>query len=161
MYIIIAAIGKNNELGKNNDLIWHLPGDLRFFKETTMNKTLLMGKNTFDSLPKVLPGRKHIVLSFEDFNCDSDMVEIYTNKDEMMKKYDQSNEEIFISGGASMYKMFLPVCDKMYLTHINAEEKNADVYFPEFSEFDWQTKVVHEGEDNGISYKMVEYTRKK
>ena len=62
---------------------------------------------------------------------------------------------------ASMYKMFLPICEKMYLTHINAEENAADVYFPEFSEFDWQTKVVHEGEDNGISYKMVEYTRKK
>lgn len=159
MYIIIAAIGKNNELGKNNDLIWHLPGDLKFFKKTTMNKTILMGKNTFDSLPKVLPNRKHIVLSFEDFKCDSDMVKIYTDKEKMLSEVNPE-EEVYISGGASMYKMFLPICEKMYITHIDAEDKNADVYFPQFNKEEFNAKVVETGEDSGIKYTMVEYTRK-
>ena len=77
MFSIIAAVGKNNELGKNNNLIWHLPNDLKFFKEKTMNKKIIMGSNTFDSLPGLLPNRYHIILTHK--NNYPDEVEVFHN----------------------------------------------------------------------------------
>lgn len=160
---IIAAIGKNRELGKNGDLIWHIPEDLKYFKEKTMGKTIVMGKNTFNSLPKLLPGRKHVILSDDDtFNKDiGDSVVLY-NKEDLMNylNTDLKNEEVFISGGASMYSMFVDICDKMYLTRICAEDKEADVYFPEFFLEDWDEELEYECTDNGIDIKHVLYIRK-
>jgi len=156
---IIAAIGKNNELGKNNDLIWHLPNDLKFFKQMTTGKTILMGKNTFDSLPGLLPNRKHIVLHFSnDFSNTN--IEVFNNIDEFFKKYENTDEEIFIIGGASIYKQFINMVDTMYLTEINAEDEFADVYFPSFNKDEWEKEIIKENSDNEIYYKHVKYLRK-
>lgn len=160
MFVIIAAIGKNRELGKNNSLIWHLPADLKFFKETTLDKKIIMGKNTFDSLKKTLPRRKHIVLASEKFDCDDENVIIYTNKDKLINDYIDTDEEIFICGGASIYSLFLPFCKKMYLTHINEQENSADVYFPEYNIENYNYKVLKSDIDNNISYSIVEYIKK-
>ena len=157
-YSIIAAIGKNRELGKDNDLIWSLPGDLKFFRNTTSGHTIIMGRNTFDSLPRMLPNRKHIVLSSrEDFPSE---VEVYKELKSILEKYKESSEEIFIIGGASVYAQFLEHSDKMYLTEIDAEDKNADVFFPEFNHEDYTSELIKENEDNGVKYKHMVYRRK-
>ena len=156
-YSIIAAIGKNRELGKDNDLIWSLPGDLKFFRNTTSGHTIIMGRNTFDSLPRMLPNRKHIVLSSrEDLPSE---VEVYKELKSILEKYKDSDEEIFIIGGASIYSLFLEYCDKLYLTEIDSEEE-ASVYFPEFDKSLYNSEELGNNSDNGISYKHVLYSRK-
>ena len=154
-YSIIAAIGKNRELGKNNDLIWNLPGDLKFFRNVTSGHTIIMGRNTFDSLPRMLPNRKHIVLTSRS-GLPSE-VEVYKELKSILEKYKDSSEEIFIIGGASIYELFLEYCDKLYLTEIDASEETASVYFPAFDKNLYEKDILGENEDNGISYKYVLY----
>ena len=157
-YTIIAAIGKNRELGKDNSLIWHLPNDLKFFKEVTNNHAIIMGRKTFESLPRMLPNRKHIVLtSSENFPSE---VEIYKELKQILESYRDSQEEIFIIGGASIYSQFLEHSDKMYLTEIDAEDKDADVFFPAFNREEYTSELIKENEDNGIKYKHMVYRRK-
>lgn len=157
-YTIIAAIGKNRELGKDNDLIWHLKGDMKFFRETTTGHSIIMGRKTLESLPKLLPNRQHIVLSSSD-NFSSE-IEHYKTLKELLESLKDKNEEIFIIGGASIYKEFIDKVDKMYLTEIDAECKNADAYFPEFNKEEWRREVLKEAEDNSIQYKHVLYKKK-
>lgn len=157
-YSIIAAIGKNRELGKNNDLIWSLPGDLKFFRNITSGHTIVMGRNTFDSLPGMLPNRKHIVLtSRSDLPSE---VEVYRELKSILEKYKDCSEEIFIIGGASIYELFLEYCDKLYLTEIDSEDRDASVYFPKFDESLYNREELLSNEDNGISYKHILYTKK-
>jgi dihydrofolate reductase len=157
-YSIIAAIGKNNELGKDNNLIWHLPNDLKFFRKVTSGKTIIMGRKTFESLPHMLPNRKHIVLSSsEDF---PEEVTVYKDFKELLESLKDTKEEIFIIGGSSIYKLFIDYADNMYLTLIDAECKDADAYFPSFNENDWNQELLAENEDEGIKYKHVLYRRK-
>ena len=163
--IIIAAIGKNMELGKNGDLIWHIPEDLKYFREKTMGKTIVMGKNTFNSLPKLLPGRKHVILSEDDdFNKDIGDSLVFYNKEELMNylNTELKDEDVFITGGASMYSMFINICDKMYLTRIEADDKEADVYFPKFNPKDWNTGVEKEyiSDDIGVRHTWWERRNK-
>ncbi|MBR4177835.1 MAG: dihydrofolate reductase [Bacilli bacterium] len=158
-YSIIAAIGKNNELGKDNGLIWHLPGDLKFFKETTTGKTIIMGRKTFESLPRMLPNRHHIVIS----RCNNfpSEVEVYNSLEDLLDAKKGIDEELFVIGGASIYKLFLDYSDKLYLTEIDAECKDADAYFPSFNKEEWDKEELFSNEDNDISYKHVLYKRKK
>ena len=159
---LIAAIGKNGELGKDNTLIWHLKEDLAFFKEQTMGKPIIMGMNTFKSLPKLLPGRKHIVLTSKT-NLDIDpSVEIVHTKAELFDLVDTLDDEVFIIGGARVYAEFIEYASKLYLTEIDAEEKTADVYFPEFDHDDYERSVLSEHVDptNDIHYKHVLYKKK-
>lgn len=156
---MIAAIGKNNELGKKNGLIWHLPNDLKFFKDTTNGKTVVMGRNTFLSLPKKLPNRKHIVVNNikdENFGDDVIICDSIENTIEEIKNYD----EVFIIGGASIYTQFLPYTNKLYLTEINAEDNSADVYFPIFDKNEWNRTVLSSNNDGDISYDHILYERK-
>lgn len=155
---IIAAIGANYELGEGNKLIWHLPGDLHFFKEMTMGKTMVMGSNTFYSLPRMLPGRKHIVLTSKTIDI-PDVITIHS-KEELLEYLKELKQEIMIIGGSSIYRQFIEYADKMYLTHIDATRKTADAYFPRFNIDEWNSQVLKTGNDNGISYKHVLYRRK-
>lgn len=157
--ILIGAIGKNNELGKNNGLIWYLPGDLKFFKENTINHTIVMGYNTFVSLPKLLVKRKHIVLTTKNISF-PDGVIVYNNKESVIEYAKNTNEDIFIIGGASVYKEFISVSDRLLLTEIDATCKDADVYFPEFNKDEWNKDIISENEYNDIKYKHVLYKRK-
>lgn len=152
-FSIIAAIGKNNELGKDNNLIWHLPNDLKFFKEVTSNHTIVMGRKTFESLPRMLPNRHHIVLSSSN-NFPSE-VEVFNDLESLINEYKDSSEEIFIIGGASVYSLFLKYCDKLYLTMIDSECEDADAYFPLFDSDEYECELLKENEDNGIFYKHV------
>lgn len=156
MIVLIAAIGKNNELGKNNDLIWRLPNDFKFFKEITMGKTVVMGFNTYKSLPKKLVGRTMIVLTSKNIN-EEDII-IYHDINKLLSDY--KNKEIFIIGGASIYKAFIDKVDTMYLTEIDASDDKADVYFPSFNKSEWNYELLNENSDNNIKYRHVRYRRK-
>ena len=156
---IIAAIGKNNELGKSNELIWKLPNDLQFFRDVTMGKDIIMGSNTFYSLPKLLPLRKHIVLSSKDI--DNSEILVIHNRCELIEYLKTKKEEVFIIGGSSIYSQMLDLVDTLYLTEIDAIEKDADCYFPRIDYSDWDSNLLGSNKDNGISYKHVLYKRKK
>lgn len=156
-YSIIAAIGKNNELGKNNDLIWHLKDDLKFFREITSNHTIIMGRKTFESLPKMLPNRHHIVISSSN-NFPSE-VEVFKDLKSLNEKYKDSIEELFVIGGGSIYKAFIDIADKLYLTEIDAEDKQADTYFPEFDKSLFESTVIKENESDEIKYRHILYKR--
>lgn len=156
MIELIAAIGKNNELGKNNDLIWRLLNDLKFFKEITMGKTVVMGFNTYKSLPKKLVGRTMIVLTSKNIN-EEDII-IYHDINKLLSDY--KDKEIFIIGGASIYKAFIDKVDTMYLTEIDASDDKADVYFPSFNKSEWNYELLNENSDNNIKYRHVRYKRK-
>ena len=152
---IICAIGKNNEIGKNNNLIWHLPKDLKFFKEQTLNKTVVMGYNTYKSLPKKLPNRNMIVL----YDKEIEGVKTYPNEYIMIQ--DLNEDEIYIIGGASLYDRFINIADEMYLTEINATDKEADTYFPKFDKRNWDSISLGKENDNNIDYEFKHYIRKK
>lgn len=154
---IIAAIGKNNELGINNELIWHLKEDLKFFKEETMNHKIIMGYNTFLSLPKLLPGRTHIVLTHHEI--DNKEVIVFSDFEELLNYLKTLNEEVYVIGGASIYKLFLNVADELVLTEIDREAL-ADAYFPSFNKEEYDKELIDEHTENDISYKHIRYRRK-
>ena len=153
---IIAAIGRNNELGKDNDLIWHFKEDMKFFKETTMGSTVIMGRKTFESLPFALPGRQNIVISRNpDYVAEGAFVTDSIEKAIALSE----REEIFCIGGASLYKAFLPFAEKLYLTEIEAEYSDADVYFPQFEKALYEKEFIAEYCVGDIHFSHVLYKR--
>ena len=128
---MIAAVGKNLELGRKNDLIWRFKEDMTFFREQTMGKPMVMGYNTFKSLPKVLPGRKHIVLCFEKVDLGED-VDVVTSMDELLDKINEY-PEVMIIGGASIYQQMIDYSNKLILTEVDAEAAQTpisdDIYY--------------------------------
>ena len=157
MISIIAAIGKNNELGKDNNLIWHIKDDLINFKNLTMNKKIVMGASTYKSLPKKLEGRKYIILSSK--LTDAGDAKIYKDFNELLNYIQSLDEEVMIIGGSSIYKLFLPYADRLYLTEIDAEEKDADAYFPTFDKSKYKKSIIKEINEGNIKYKFVLYER--
>ena len=155
---LIAAVGKNRELGKDNDLIWHLKEDLKYFKEITNNNTIIMGRKCFESLPGLLPNRKNLILTNnKDYIVNGAL--IMHNIEEVLEYVKNTDETCFIIGGAKIYEIFLPYCNNLYLTEID-DEKDADVYFPKFDKNMYNSEIVEENEENNIKYKMLVYRRK-
>ena len=156
---IIAAVAQNNALGYKNQLLYHLPDDLKRFKKLTSGHIVIMGKNTYDSLPNgALPNRRNIVLSRsvkELPDCD-----VYTNIDDALESC--GDEEIFIIGGASIYKQMIDKADKIYITEVYDVPENADVFFPEIpEEFDVEYSTVHEADEkHKYSFSLVDYVKK-
>jgi dihydrofolate reductase len=131
---IIAAIGKNRELGKGNELIWRISADLKRVKELTTGHPIIMGRKTFDSIGYPLPHRTNIIISRTQTDIEGCLVfDSLTKAIETAKAIDA--HEIFIFGGASIYADTLPIVDRLYLTVIEAEDEHADAFFPDFSEF--------------------------
>ena len=158
MISMISSVGKNRELGKNNDLIWHIKEDLQNFKKLTMNKYIVMGANTYASLPKRLEGRKYIVLSKHLKEIENGLV--FNNFDDLLEFINKQNDEIMIIGGSSIYKLFIPYADKLYLTEIDSAS-DADAYFPNFDESKYTYNILKENSENEVKYKFVIYERKK
>ena len=156
---MIACVGKNLELGKNNDLIWHLKGDMQFFKEKTINHIVVMGSKTFKALPGVLKDRTNIVLTRKKDNSYPKEVIVFNSISEFLEKYKNTCEEIFIIGGANIYREFLNLADTLYLTEVDSKT-DADVYFPNFDYNLYTKEVLSQNEENGIKYKHVLYRRK-
>ncbi|MBE6072482.1 MAG: dihydrofolate reductase [Clostridium butyricum] len=163
MLSLIVAIANDNVIGKNNKLIWHISNDLKRFKEITSGKKMIMGRKTFESLPGILPNREHIILTRDkNYTVDSNQVTIEYNFDSLLEKYKNSEDEVFIIGGAEIYKQFLPHCKKLYLTKIN-NSFDGDTYFPKI-DYD-NLNIEYESEDfkdekNGFTYKFVNLIRK-
>ena len=160
MISIIAAIGQNGELGKKGDLIWRLNGDMKFFKEKTSYHTIVMGRLTFESLPRLLPNRSHIVLS--RFNLQVPNVKVYHNIQDFLNDYQNTDGEIFNIGGASIYKALLPYASNLYLTEIEASDKKADTYFPTFDKNNYTKEIlsINQDQSSKIKYKHVLYKRR-
>lgn len=162
MLNVIAAIGKNNELGKNGDLVWRIPDDLKKVKELTMGHPIIMGRKTYESIGRPLPGRTNIIItrdsSYEAKGC------VVT--DSLKSALDAAKrapgpDEIFIFGGTSIYEAALPKTDRLYLTSIDAVDKEADTFFPKYT--DDFVMSAHHGvrEYEGLKYEWVELERKK
>jgi dihydrofolate reductase len=152
--ILICALTKNRVIGKDNKLLWHIPEDLQNFKRLTLGNSVIMGKKTFESIgSKPFPGRNNIVLNFVSEEIPG--ATVCTSIPEALDKAREFGKEIFIGGGASIYKQFLPFADKMYLSYVKKEYKG-DVYFPEFDEAEWNVVKREDHEE----FEFVEYERK-
>ena len=162
MLSIIVAVAKNNVIGKDNKLIWHLPEDLKRFKEITSGHKIIMGRKTFESLGRVLPNRKHIILCNDmQMNIEDENVEILDDISKM-DKYITSDEECFVIGGATIYKLLMPYANKMYITKIN-QDFEGDVWFPEIKEEMWKEISREKGlknEENPFDYDYITYVKK-
>ena len=162
MFSLIVAVGENNEIGKNNQLLWHIPEDLKNFKKITMEKTVIMGKNTYKSIGKPLPNRKNIVLSRnpleieekikkdrKKYENENTKLELCDNLQKIIDKYKNSEEEIFIIGGGEIYKKAfeMKIVKRIYMSHVNFSDKNADTYFPKIDLKKWVviTKENYDG----------------
>lgn len=162
MLSIIAAISENNVIGKDNKLLWHLPEDMKRFKTLTTGHTIIMGRKTFESLGRILPDRKHIVLTRDmSYNIDSDWVKVIHNIDEL-EEYINDKEENFVIGGALIYNQLMSKAQKMYITKIH-KSYEGDSYFPKISEEEWKIVEEKQGikdEKNNLDYEFVTYVRK-
>jgi dihydrofolate reductase len=158
---LIVAAGKNNEIGKGNRLLCRLSDDLKRFKTITLGHTVVMGRKTFESLPKgPLVDRRNIVLS-RDKNFTAEGVEVYSSLDyALLKLIDEV--EIFVIGGAQIYEQALPIADKLYLTRIHASFPEADVFFPEIDFRVWRETLRETfpgDEKNPYAFTFLEYER--
>lgn len=170
MISIIAAIGKNRELGKDNKLLWHIPEDFKRFKDLTSGHVVIMGRKTYESLPekfRPLPNRANIVVT-RDMNFNAKGITVCHSIEEALQFAKQEKtsavfplpsptaevKEIFIIGGASIYEQGIKYADKLYLTLVDKEYPDADAFFPEYSEF--KKKVFEEDHKKGnIQFKFI------
>ena len=154
--IIIAAIGRNNELGKQNDLIWHFKEDMQFFKTITTGHTVIMGRKTFESLPKALPNRRNIVISTnKDYIAAG--AEVVTSVEDAVKA--AGGDEVFVIGGGKVYAEMLPLCSKLYLTEIDAVCPEADSYFPVFDKSLYSREKLADYTVDGVHFVHILYTK--
>ena len=161
MLSIIVAKAKNNIIGKDNALIWHLPEDLKRFKTLTTGHTIIMGRKTFESLGRVLPNRHHVILCNDaEMNINDENVEILEDIS-MLDKYVKDSEEHFVIGGATMYRLLMPMCSKMYITEID-KDFDGDVSFPKINLNEWNVVKREEGPEDGensFKYEYVTYEK--
>ena len=170
MFSLIVAIGKNNEIGKNNQLLWHIPEDLKNFKKITTGKTVIMGKNTYESIGNPLPNRVNIVLSrnfleigkkiSEDrkkYENETTKLEFFDDFQKVIEKYKDFPEEVFIIGGGEIYKksLELGIITRIYMSHVDFSDDEADTYFPEIDFEKWVTLT----EENYDGWKFCIYEK--
>lgn len=154
---IIACISQDGGLGMKGDLLWHIPEDMRFFKETTMGSVVVMGRKTFVSIGRALPGRQNIVLSRGGVAAEG--VQCFQAEDELMAWLGEQDGKKFIIGGASLYEKFLPEAEVIYLTEV-AATKPADVFFPKFDREEFDGEELGCGQYQDTEYRIMKYTRK-
>ncbi|MBM7663212.1 dihydrofolate reductase [Bacillus mesophilus] len=162
MISYIVAMDENQVIGRNNELPWHLPADLAYFKRVTMGKPIIMGRKTHESIGRALPGRENIIVtrneSYQSAGC-----RVVHSMDEVRELENEMDEELFVIGGAELFKELLPVTDRLYITHIH-HEFQGDTFFPSI---DWENWVVLErelgikDEKNPYDFEYVLYERKK
>ena len=159
MISIIAAVAKNRAIGFENKLIYWLPNDLKRFKALTTGHTIIMGRNTYLSLPKgALPNRRNVVLSTtikELPGC-----EVFPTLEAALKSC-KEDEDIYIIGGARVYEQAMALADRLCLTEVDDTPKEADAFFPDYSEWTIAEKELHEkDEKHAFNYAFVDYVRK-
>jgi dihydrofolate reductase len=165
---LIVAMGQNREIGKDNDLLWHLPADMKFFKDTTKGKAVIMGRKNYESIPpkfRPLPGRNNIVISR---NADYQAPECYVVTDiqeAIQTAGDLGEEEAFIIGGAQIYDIALQQLelDTLYITEVEASYPDAHAFFPLFNDQNWNKEIIGKqevSEINPIAFTIYRYDRK-
>jgi dihydrofolate reductase len=161
MISIIVAVSEDWGIGKDNELLWHISEDLKRFKRLTFGHTVIMGKKTWESLPvRPLPGRKNIVLTDIPQQCIEYSVTAYSIEDALSKC--QTGEAIFIIGGGSIYRQFMPYADRLYITHVHRKIP-ADVFFPAIDPDIWEVVEKEEypvSENGSIPYTYIIYERR-
>ncbi|MFS0751623.1 dihydrofolate reductase [Oceanobacillus sp. 1P07AA] len=162
MISLLLAMDRNHVIGVNNQLPWHLPKDLRFFKEKTTGNTIIMGRKTFESMGGALPNRKNIVLT-KRTDVQYENTEIIHHIDEI-KKWSKENpeEEYFVIGGANLFKQVMDIADRMYITWID-DSFSGDTFFPDFDKENWVLSSKIKGdkdEKNPYDYYFIQYDRK-
>lgn len=155
--ILIAAIGKNRELGYQNKLIWQIPGDLPRFKQITMGSPIIMGRKTFDSIGHPLPGRQNIVItrnkSWSHIGVDS----AYSSKQALALAVDA--EKVFVIGGSEVYSLYIQFADRMELTEVDDVPTQVDVWFPDYKEYGFVEKFREDNLASSPSFTYVSYIR--
>ncbi|MDA3905439.1 MAG: dihydrofolate reductase [Bacteroidales bacterium] len=162
MLSIIVAIAENGAIGKDNDLIWHLSDDLKRFKALTTSHTVIMGRKTFESLPKgALPNRTNVVLT-KDKNKRFPNCIIINSIQEIVRQYQSDIDEHFVIGGSHIYKALLPFANRIYLTRVH-HSFDADVFFPEIKMEDWKIENEEKhsaSEKNEYDYSFINLVKK-
>lgn len=157
---IIAAMDRNRLIGNNNQLPWHLPADLVHFKRVTMGKPIIMGRKTYESIGRPLPGRTNIVLTrSSDFSAEGVLT---ANTLEQALSHVSAEDEVMIIGGSTIYELTLPEADRLYLTYVE-DSFEGDAWFPDFDLEQWSIVASEEhsaDEKNSSAYRFVTYARK-
>ncbi|MBR5295001.1 MAG: dihydrofolate reductase [Clostridia bacterium] len=162
---MIVAVDMNWAIGKNNDLLFHIPEDMKFFRQKTIGKNVVCGKKTLLSFPgsKPLPDRRHFVLTHSDLEESEDLVKVSSLEDLFEKTKDIPSEEVLVIGGESVYRQLLSKCEKVYVTKIFATDPEADVFFPNLDE-DKAFYLAEEGDrtvsKNGLEFSFCCYHKK-
>jgi dihydrofolate reductase len=156
--VLIAAVGENGEMGRNNDLLWHLPGDLPRFKEITMGSPIIMGRKTFDSIGRALPGRLNIVLTANaDWQAEGVTVASSIEQALELAKAEESNKA-FVIGGGQIYKLFLAYATTLEMTEV-FDAPVADTFFPNFSGGQFKETQRQSIADNDPKFDYVTYRK--
>jgi len=150
--IMIAALTKDRVIGKNNTLIWHIPEDMKLFKNYTQNNTVIMGRKTYDSMGKALPNRNNIVLTKSDLNLED--ADVCHSVEESLEKAKSYGKDIFVIGGGNIYSQFLDRSNKLYLSWVK-QTYDGDAYFPEFNQNNWNIVRKEDYEQ----FEFIEYER--
>ena len=156
---MIAALGKNRELGEGNKLIWKIPSDLKRFQDLTSGHPIIMGRKTYESIGRLLPNRTNIIITRDLSNKIEGAIVVNSIQDAFEKaKNEPGSDEVFIIGGAQIYTLGMPFANKLYLTKIAAVAPAADAFFPDYSEF---KKVIHREaqEENGLKFEYLNLER--
>ncbi len=163
MLSIIVAVSENNIIGGDNKLLWHIPEDLKRFKAITSGHSIVMGRKTFESLPGILPNRKHIIITRDkSYSVDNNNVEVIHSLSEVINKYKNSSETAFIIGGGEIYAQLIHIVDKLFLKKV-FKSFNGDTSFPQidFEEFtvDFQSEIFT-CEKSALKYQFIDLVRK-
>ena len=169
MLSLIVAVAQNNAIGRNNELLWHISEDLKYFKSTTTGHPVIMGRKTYESIGRPLPGRRNIVLTRGEMEIPP-VKKPQTTSMEVVHSLEQVYEiasgegEFFVMGGGMLYNETFGKADYLYLTKIYAVAEDADTFFPEVRESEWdvvrESELMHD-EENDIDFKFIVYKRKK
>ncbi|HWO76302.1 MAG TPA: dihydrofolate reductase [Bacillus sp. (in: firmicutes)] len=163
MISCLLAMDLNQGIGYENDLPWHLPEDLKYFKRVTMGHTIVMGRKTFDSIGKALPGRRNVIMARDSAYVNPEGTEVIHSLDHLLLlNKEKPNEEFFVIGGADIFRQVIPFTDRLYITFIEAEYK-ADTYFPVINWEEWNlvsSKPGEQQQEAGVEYQFRVYERK-
>lgn len=159
MLSIIVAMADSQAIGINNNLPWEIKEDLQFFKNKTLNKKVVMGRKTFESIGRPLPLRENIVLTRDRSEKPHDNVS-YLTLEEVLS-YEPLDEEVFVIGGSEIYELFLPHVQRMYITDIFAEVQSADAFFPTYDLKDWIVSSLEVSKTQDAYHEFIQLDRKK
>lgn len=160
---LIVAVADNNGIGVRNALPWHISEDLQYFKKTTRGYPVIMGRATYFSIGRPLPGRRNIVLNLGWDPIDADVASVYSFEEAFREAEATGAEKCFIIGGASVYKAALPMMDRLYITHVHTVVEEADTFFPAINPAVWEKESeseTHTDPETGFKFEFAVYKRK-